>query len=62
MNMDQIIVYRNTWLGNEKLFLIINLIINIILDHLKKTVQNLFTITTNIPGCVLLKKSSETFK
>ena len=42
--------------------LIIDLIVNIILDYLKNTVHNLFTITTNIEGGVLLKKSSETFK
>ena len=34
--------------------LIIDLIVNINLDYLKKTVQNLFTtITTIIQGCVL---------
>ena len=46
------IIYRNTWLGNEKL-LIIDFIVNIILDYLKWTVHNLFTITTNIRGGVL---------
>ena len=46
------IVYRNTWLGNQKL-LIFDLIVNIILDYLKKTVHNVFTITTNIQGGVL---------
>ena len=48
----QTIVYRNTWLGNWKI-LIIDLIVNIILDYLKKTVHNVFTITTNIQGSVL---------
>ena len=33
--------------------LMIDLIVNIILDYLKKTVHNLFTITTNIQGVVL---------
>ena len=42
--------------------LMIDLIVNIILDYLKKTVRNLFTITTNIQGSVLKKKSSGTFK
>ena len=46
------IVYRNTWLGNQKL-LIVDLIVNIILDYLKKTVHNVFTITTNIQGGAL---------
>ena len=46
------IVYRNTWLGNQKL-LIFDPIVNIILDYLKKTVHNVFTITTNIQGGVL---------
>ena len=32
---------------------IINLVVNIILDDLKKTVHNLLTITTNIQGGVL---------
>ena len=45
-----VIVYRNTRLGNWKL-LIIELIVNINLDYLKKTVHNLFT--TNIQGGVL---------
>ena len=45
-----IIVYRNTWLRNQKL-LIIDLIVNIILDYLKKTVDNLFP--TNVQGGVL---------
>ena len=40
----------------------IDLIVNIILDYLKKTVHNLFTITANIKEGVLWKKSSETFK
>ena len=44
-----IIVYRNTWLGNQNI-LIIDFIVNIILDYLKKTVYNVFTITTNIQG------------
>ena len=39
-------------LGNQKI-LIIDLIVNIILDYLKKTVHNAFTITTNIQGGVL---------
>ena len=38
-----------------------DLIVNIILDYLKKTVHNLFTVTKNIQGGVLWKKSSETF-
>ena len=60
LNFD--IVYRNTWLGNWKL-LIIDLIVNITLDYLKKTMHNnLFTITTNIQGDVLWKKSCETIK
>ena len=50
-----------TWLENQKL-LIIDLIVNIILDYLKNTVHNIFTVTANIEGGVLLKKSSETFK
>ena len=33
--------------------LMIDLIVNIILDYLKKTVHKLFTITTNIQGVVL---------
>ena len=33
--------------------LVIDLIVNIILDYLKKTMNNIFTITTNIQGCVL---------
>ena len=33
--------------------LIIDLIVNIILDYLKKTEHNLITITTNIQGGVL---------
>ena len=33
--------------------LIIDLIVNINLDYLKKTVHNVFTITTNIQGSVL---------
>ena len=40
--VTQIIVYRNTWLGNQKL-LIIDLVVNINLDSVKKTVHNLFT-------------------
>ena len=36
------------------------LVVNIILDYFKKTVHNLFIITTNIQGCVLRKTSSET--
>ena len=32
------------------MLLIIDLIVNIILDYLKKTLHNLFTITTNIQG------------
>ena len=47
-----IIIYRNTWLGKQKLF-IIDLIVNIILDYLKKTVHKVFTITTNMQGGVL---------
>ena len=50
--VHRFIVYRNTWLGNSKL-LIIDLIVNIILDYLKKTVNNLFIITTNISEGVL---------
>ena len=50
--VNLIIVYRKTWLGNQKI-LIIDLIVNIILDYLKKTVHNAFTITTNIQGGVL---------
>ena len=57
LNFD--IVYRNTWLGNWKL-LIIDLIVNLNLDYLKKTVHNLFT--TNTQGGVLQNKFSETFK
>ena len=41
-----------TWLGNWKI-LIIDLIVNIILDYLKKTVHNVFTITTNTQESVL---------
>ena len=37
--------YRNTWLGNKK-HLIIELIVNIILDYLKKTLRNI--VTTNM--------------
>ena len=33
--------------------LIVDLIVNIILDYLKKTVHNVFTITTNIQGGAL---------
>ena len=33
--------------------LVIDLIVNIIFDYLKKTVHKLFTITTNIQGGVL---------
>ena len=44
------IAYRDTWLGNKKL-LITDLIVNINLDYLKKTVHNLFT--TNIEGSVV---------
>ena len=43
-----------------KAFKIIDLIVNINLDYLKKTVHNLFT--TNIQGDVLKNKSSGTFK
>ena len=39
--VTQIIVYRNTWLGNQKL--LIDLVVNINLDSVKKTVHNLFT-------------------
>ena len=39
-----------------------NLIFNINLDNLKKTVNNLFAITINIQGGFLYKKPSETFK
>ena len=45
-----VIVYRNTWLGNEEL-LISNLIANINLNYLKGAVHNLFI--TNIQGDVL---------
>ena len=38
----------------------IYLMVDIILDYLKKTVHNLFTITTSIQGDVLCKKSSKT--
>ena len=48
-------------IGNQKL-LIIDLIVNISLDYLKNTMHNLFTITANIEGGALLRKSSETFK
>ena len=41
-----------TWLGNWKI-LIIDLIVNIILDYLKKTVHSVFTITTNTQESVL---------
>ena len=47
--------------GDQKL-LNIDFIVNIILDYLKKTVHNLFTITTNVQRSVLWKKSSKTFK
>ena len=47
---NYITVYRNTWLGNLKLS-IIDLIVSINLDNLKKTVHNLFT--TNIQGSVV---------
>ena len=36
--------------------------LNIILDYLEKTVYNVFTITTDIQGGVLLTKSSKIFK
>ena len=49
-SLGSYIVYRNTWLGNEKL-LIIDFIVSIDLDYLKKTVHNLFA--TNIQGVVL---------
>ena len=39
----------------------IDLIVNIILNSLKKTVHNLFTVTTNLRGA-LNKNSSETSK
>ena len=35
-------------------------IVNMILDYLKKTMHNLLSITANIQGDVLWKKSSET--
>ena len=41
---------------------IIDLIGNIILDYLKKTVHNILTITTDIQGGGLWKKSSQVFK
>ena len=47
------IVYGNTWLRDQKL---------LILDYLKKTVNNVSPNTTNIQGGVLEKKSFETFK
>ena len=40
------IVYRNTWLGNYKVF-INDLIANIILDNLKKSYTIYFTIPMN---------------
>ena len=43
-------------------YIILYLIVNIILDYLKGTVYNLFTITINIQESVLWKESSETFK
>ena len=52
--------YRNIWIGNWKLS-IIDLIVNVILHYLKKTLRSLLTITTNIQECVLWKKYSETF-
>ena len=45
-----ITVYRSTWLGNWKL-LIIDIIVNINLDYLKKAVHNLSA--TNIQGRVV---------
>ena len=36
--------------------LIVDLIVNIILDYLKKTMHNAFTITTNIQGGALVKE------
>ena len=45
-----VIVYRNTRSGNWKI-LIIDLIVNIILDYLKKTVHNVFTITAKEVFC-----------
>ena len=53
----QYMVYRNTWLWKYKLF-IIDLIVNIILEYLKKTMDNVFTINTNKQGRVLFCKRS----
>ena len=44
----------------DKLF--VDLIVNMVLDYLKKTVRNLFTINTNIQEGIPCKKSSETFQ
>ena len=47
LRISESIVYKNTWLGNLNI-LIITVIDYIILDYLKITVPNVFTITTNI--------------
>lgn len=44
------IIYRDIWLGKNYKLLIKDLIVNIILNYFKKTMQNLFTISTNIQG------------
>ena len=41
LSLGSYIVYKNTWLGNKK-HLIIDFIVSIDLDYLKKTVHNLF--------------------
>ena len=47
------IIYRDIWLGKNYKLLIKDLIVNIILNYFKKTMQNLFTISTNIQGGVV---------
>ena len=47
LRISESIVYRSTWLGNLKI-LIIAVIDYLILDYLKITVPDVFTITTII--------------
>ena len=47
------IIYRDIWLGKNYKLLIKDLIVNIILNYFKKTMQNLFTISTIIQGGVV---------
>ena len=46
----------------RKLKIIIDLIVNIILDYLEKTVHDAFSITTNIQGSTLLKHRNSMVK